>query len=78
MKIHIQLKLYATLRKFVTDDDLDRFELDGGSTVRGLLENLGIPVAEAKLVFVNGKKASPAEVLNHGDRVGIFPPVGGG
>ena len=78
MKIHIQVKLYATLRKFAPDGDLDRFELDTGVTVEHLLDNLGIPVAEAKLVFVNGKKAPLTAVLTGGERVGIFPPVGGG
>ena len=78
MKIHIQVKLYATLRKFVPDSGLDRFELDTGATVEHLLDKLGISVTEAKLVFVNGKKAPLAAVLNDGERVGIFPPVGGG
>ena len=57
---------------------LDRFELDTGATVEHLLDNLDIPVAEAKLVFVNGKKAPLTAVLSDGERVGIFPPVGGG
>ena len=78
MKIHIQVKLYATLRKFAPHDGLDRFELDTCATVEHLLDNLGIPVAEAKLVFVNGKKAPLTAVLTDGERVGIFPPVGGG
>ena len=78
MKIHIQVKLYATLRKFAPDGGPDRFELDTGATVGHLLDNLGIPAAEAKLVFVNGKKADLAAVLTDGERVGIFPPVGGG
>lgn len=78
MKIHIQVKLYATLRKFAPDGGPDRFELDTGATVEHLIDKLGIPAAEAKLVFVNGKKAPLAAILNDGERVGIFPPVGGG
>jgi molybdopterin converting factor small subunit len=78
MKIYIQVKLYATLRKFTPDAGLDRFELDTGATVENLLDKLDIPPAEAKLVFVNGKKADRTAALNNGERVGIFPPVGGG
>ncbi len=78
MKTRIQLRLYATLQKRLPDGDTDRFEIDAGMTVRQLLAALDIPESDAKLVFVNGKKASVATVLNGGERVGVFPPVGGG
>ena len=78
MKTRIQLKLYATLQKRMPDGDTDRFEIDAGMTVRQLLAALDIPVSDAKLVFVNGKKASLTTALNGGERIGIFPPVGGG
>jgi molybdopterin converting factor small subunit len=43
-----------------------------------MVERLGIPLEKARLVFVNGKKADLETVLHGGERVGIFPPVGGG
>ena len=49
-----------------------------GTTVAALIENLGIPRSDVKLVFVNGRKADAETVLTGGDRVGLFPPVGGG
>ena len=78
MKTRIQLKLYATLQKRMPDGDADRFEIDAGLTIEQLLDLLDIPATEAKLVFVNGTKASLKTSLNGGERVGIFPPVGGG
>jgi sulfur-carrier protein len=42
------------------------------------MEMLGIPPGEVKLRFVNGKQAKDDQVLAEGDRVGLFPPVGGG
>lgn len=78
MKARIHLKLYATLQRQLPADAADGFEIDPGTTVEQLLGLLEIPVSEAKLVFVNGKIASPKTSLTGGERVGIFPPVGGG
>ena len=75
--VKIQLKLYATLRKFTPDDD-DELNIEPGSSVGDILKQLGIPATEAKLVFINGKKGAIDTVLKGGERLGIFPPVGGG
>ena len=73
----IDLKLYATLNKFLPDS-AGQYPVKEGATVLSLIENLGIPRKEAKLVFVNGVKRDIETPLKAGDRVGIFPPVGGG
>jgi molybdopterin converting factor small subunit len=39
---------------------------------------LEIPADQIKLVFVDGAKAKLTTILDGGERVGIFPPVGGG
>jgi sulfur-carrier protein len=39
---------------------------------------LPITATDAKLVFVDGKRAQPDTPLHGGERIGIFPPVGGG
>jgi sulfur-carrier protein len=46
--------------------------------VAALVSMLDIPPEEVKLIFVNGKRADTDQVLAEGDRVGLFPPVGGG
>lgn len=74
---HIQLKLFATLISFAPENP-DRVPIEPGSSVRSMLENLGIPIAKAHLIFINGVKRSLDTRLNGGERVGIFPPVGGG
>ncbi len=73
----IRLKLYATLRKF-RPDDTDELDIEPGSSVNDILKQLGIPDTEAKLIFINGKKGSIGTILKGGERLGIFPPVGGG
>ena len=75
--IKIQLKLYATLRKFIRND-VDEISVERGSSVNDVLKQLGIPKKEAKLVFIDGKRGDIDTILEGGERVGIFPPVGGG
>jgi molybdopterin converting factor small subunit len=75
---HIHLKLFATLYKFLPKEGRETVEIRSGTTVAELVSQLGIPESEAKLIFVDGKKGSLTTLLQGGERVGIFPPVGGG
>ncbi len=77
MTNYIDLKLYATLNKFLPDS-AENYPVEEGATVLSLIEALGIPQREAKLVFINGVRRGVDTVLKGGERVGIFPPVGGG
>ena len=77
----VQTKLFATLRRQYPHLEIGEsipVELPEGATVGQLVEHLHLPVAEIKVVFVNGIVRKERHVLNEGDEVGIFPPVGGG
>lgn len=77
MGIHIQIKLFATLLEKLPDN-ADLFPVAEGTTVANLADLLGIDSKDAKLIFINGRKGALDSVLAEGDRVGLFPPVGGG
>jgi len=77
MKSHIQIKLFASLQEF-TPPSPDNYAIAKHITVHGLLEKLNIPPEKAKLIFIDGVKAELNATLKGGERVGIFPPVGGG
>jgi molybdopterin converting factor small subunit len=77
MKTQISIKLFATLQQFMPVS-ADNFTIESGTTIQRLLDQLDIPQEKAKLVFINGVKADLGTALNGGERVGIFPPVGGG
>ena len=77
MKPHIKLKLYATLQVFMPTAG-EEYLISPGMTVQDLLVQLNLPAEKAKLIFIDGLKADPLSRLNGGERVGIFPPVGGG
>lgn len=77
MKTPIQIKLFASLGRYLPNNS-DRFPIDPGITVRDLAISLGIPIESAKLIFINGQKCDLSAMLSGGERVAIFPPVGGG
>ena len=77
MAVHITINLFATLKKF-TPVSSDSYPVKPGMSVKTLLEELCVPEDEVKLVFVDGVKHDLATVLKGGERVGIFPAVGGG
>ncbi|MBU4345095.1 MAG: MoaD/ThiS family protein [Proteobacteria bacterium] len=52
--------------------------MDGEITVEELCELINIPSDRIKIVMVNGKSKSMNHVLKGGERVGLFPPIGGG
>jgi sulfur carrier protein ThiS len=77
----ISVKLSTTLRARVPGyDPLEGLELEHapGLTAAGIMERLGIPPAEVKVVMINGRSAAPQSPVADGDRVGLFPAVGGG
>ena len=77
MKKHVQVKLFATLARYAPPNAED-YPLKKGTTIRDLLQQLEIPENEAKLIFINGIRKTLTEKLMGGERIGIFPPVGGG
>ncbi|MDD9304545.1 MAG: MoaD/ThiS family protein [Desulfobacter sp.] len=75
--IQIDLKLFVTLAKYHPRGS-GPHNVEKGSTISDLIFDLGIDPDTVKLIFINGKKASADQTLCRGDRVGLFPPVGGG
>jgi len=78
--IVVQVKLFATLRHRFPDlaiGEAIKLELAAGTTVAQLIQQLELP-DRAKVVFVNNIIREEDHVLQAGDVVGIFPPVGGG
>lgn len=77
MTDYIDIKLFASLSG-KTPQSSEKYPIESGMTVRELIDHLAVPENEAKLIFINGRKGELTSVLKDGDRVGIFPPVGGG
>ena len=79
--MHVELRLYASLQKFLPGDSVDNprlVEMEEGTTVRNLLEKFQIPFEAPKIIFLNGIHARGDEVLKDGDRVDVYEMLGGG
>ena len=75
--ISVNINLFATLRSFLPDAP-KAMTVSQGTRVKDLVKTIGIPEKDVKLIFINGKREMLSYVLKENDRVGIFPPVGGG
>jgi len=78
MPVTIEIKLFATLKKYLPGDSACRYPVEPGTSLSALFHQLCIPEDEVKLIFVNGVKKDASALLHGGERVGIFPPIGGG
>jgi len=75
--IKIDLQLFVTLFKYQPENN-EFLEIQEGTSVGKLILDLGIPKDLVKLIFVNGKRQKTVYELKNNDRLGLFPPVGGG
>ena len=72
----LEVKCYATLAKYQPQQD--DFLLGPHPTLRDLVGFLGVPESELKIRFLNGVHVGLEHELHEGDRIGLFPSVGGG
>ncbi|MGB3346748.1 MAG: MoaD/ThiS family protein [Candidatus Humimicrobiia bacterium] len=75
----IQVKLYANLVQY-SKSKKKEFEIlwSDGMNVEKILKDEGISKKITKIIMINGRRQDIDFVLKDGDRVAIFPPVGGG
>lgn len=79
--MQVEVRLYATLLRYLPDlkaGQAQQLALPEGATVAGLLAALGVPDGGDLHAFVNDVSVEHDWVLNEGDRVGVFPQLGGG
>ena len=79
--MNVELRLYASLTRYLPekrDGPVCILEIETGTLIRDLFSKLNIPPEMLKIIFLNGVHAKGDEILKEGDRVGAFPPVGGG
>jgi len=81
MMMEIEVRLFATLQDLVPKKNHSHFfsvEIERGSTAAAVLYKLKIPKKTAKIILVNGRYSSEDTVLEEGDILSVFPPLGGG
>ncbi len=80
--MRVEVRLYATFVQYAPTrraGDAFDVQLEDTSTVIDLIRKLGIPAAEVHLAIVNGRIVHDRLLrVSEADRIGLFPPVGGG
>jgi molybdopterin converting factor small subunit len=74
----VQVQLYAALREYVGRAPSVQVDIAPGQTVRQVLEQLGVPIDKARIIFVNARAAGLDDPLRGGEQLGVFPAIGGG
>lgn len=77
----IEVRVFSGLEKYIPGTTFGKafeVELPEGATGSMLLEKLSIPEKDVFTILSNGKHFQFAETFSEGDRVALFPPVGGG
>jgi sulfur-carrier protein len=77
----LNIRLSSTLRKYVPGYDPTKgvdFSMDKGTTVAAVCMRMNIPAEKVKIIMINGKSESLDYELKGNERIGLFPPVGGG
>lgn len=77
----LKILLSSTLRKYFPDyDPLKGIDLvlDEKVTLAEVCRQMKIPTDKIKVVIVNGKSKKLDYVIQGDERVGLFPPIGGG
>ncbi|MHB8171319.1 MAG: MoaD/ThiS family protein [Thermincolia bacterium] len=80
----LEIRLFADLPKKVkasitaNPGEVFLLELLDGATLGDVFAHLGLTEEQALIGLVNGLRQLQDYVLKDGDRIGIFPPVGGG
>lgn len=77
MKRMIEIKLYATLQAYAPPN-ASCYPIESGTSIEMIVHALKIPTDHVKLIFANGVRCTMDTLVQDGDRIGLFPPVGGG
>ncbi len=83
--MQLTIKLFATLGRYLppgAQRNVIRTEVDDGTTVEQLIQQLDLPAELTHLVLVNGCYVQPEDrgklVFAPGDEFAVFPPIAGG
>lgn len=76
MENSLEVKLFADLRNMYHGNGY--ISLSQAESIEDILERLGIPEKKVSIILVNGKHAVLGDSVSPGDRLALFPPIGGG
>ena len=80
--MRIEIKLLTQFKEYLPDPGLAgntrSITINGSGKIVDVFKELGIPLNVPKVIMLNDRHATIEDPLKEGDRVTVFPPVGGG
>jgi sulfur-carrier protein len=74
----IKVHLYADLRRYIQGATCVDVEIDAGHTIGQVIDQLGVPREQTRILFVNHRVAKIDDTLKGGERLDVFSAIGGG
>ncbi|MGO9612257.1 MAG: MoaD/ThiS family protein [Dissulfurispiraceae bacterium] len=78
--MRIEVRLYATLRRYALSaaEGVLNVDVPEGGKAADVIASLGVNADEVHILMINGVSSPLDQVLAEGDRLGLFPAIGGG
>jgi len=80
--MQIEIKLLTQFKQYLPNPDLTgntrALKINNSGKIEDVFIELGIPLNVPKVIMLNDRHATIEDTLKEGDRVTVFPPVGGG
>jgi molybdopterin converting factor small subunit len=74
----VTVSVYANLREYTGGQATVEVNLPDGSTIRTVIDQLGIPAEQTRIIFVDHRAADLDDMLRSGQRIDLFSAIGGG
>ena len=77
----VEVVVFATLRKYVPGLAIGESKwvnIHPGATIAEVIETIGLPGDQVKVIMRNHRQAQLSDTLIDGDRIAFIPAVGGG
>jgi molybdopterin converting factor small subunit len=81
IKLTVEVRVFATLRQFLPGLGIGEakvVDVQPGTTLGELREQLGIPKEQVKVIMRNHLQAFPEDQIADGDRITYIPAIAGG
>ncbi len=74
--MEIEVRLFATFRQ--GREKIQKIKIRENTTILDILNIIDIKEEEVAIMLLNGRDATSDRIVQDGDVVSLFPPVGGG
>ena len=74
--MEVEVRLFATFRE--GREKKQKIKIKQNTTILDIIKMLNIDENEVAIMLLNGRDGNSDRMLNDGDVISLFPPVGGG